>query len=425
MTILYSEQYLPYWIQFSDGRINNTYRYDGMKTGKMVYDANERLTLNERYYGDLVLSNNVPARILHADGVIELSSTFQPTYYYHLKDYLGNVRAVVSPGSNNTTVVNQTNEYYPFGMAYTKSVSSLLNPVVPNKYKYNGKEEQEMPGKWLDYGARFYDTQLGRWHSLDPMAEKYYSVSPYDYCTNNPIRYIDPTGMEFSEAAWEYVKKLIAEVNTKQEINNAKIAEKQAKLNNSDLSSKQTKKLNSQIKNLQNQNSSLESVRGEAASLAASSQMYDLKTGMPYTDKSGNTFFDKSTSNVVMGISSTAINSLATFSHELKHAFQFETGKLSLDYSGKGGRSLSDITDEIEAYKRGQFFGANSEVEITEKWVRSQSKIYKDLPSGPIDINSLTGKNPENPSETYQQAITRNSKNLISIGRDPLEVIKQ
>jgi RHS repeat-associated protein len=127
--------------------------------------------------------------------VIELDSRMQPTYYYHLKDHLGNVRAVVSPGANNTTVINQTNEYYPFGMAYTKSASSLLNPLVPNKYKYNGKEEQEMPGNWLDYGARYYDTQLGRWHSVDPMAEVAYDWSPYRYGFNNPMLNMDPTGM--------------------------------------------------------------------------------------------------------------------------------------------------------------------------------------------------------------------------------------
>ncbi|MDR1706658.1 MAG: RHS repeat-associated core domain-containing protein [Prevotella sp.] len=130
-------------------------------------------------------------RILVDGGYIE-----NGVYYFYQTDHLGNNRVVAN--ASGTAV--QKNHYYPFGTAFADKYDDGKN----QPYKYNGKELDQMHGLNLyDYSARYYESAIGRFTTVDPLAEKYYSISPYAYCANNPMKFIDPTG----EEAWPVIRE--------------------------------------------------------------------------------------------------------------------------------------------------------------------------------------------------------------------------
>jgi RHS repeat-associated protein len=90
-------------------------------------------------------------------------------------------------------LIVQENHYDPWGM---NLVGIEMQGRPDHKFQYNGKEKQEELGlHWNDYGARFYDPQLGRFTTIDPLANVFSSETPYHYVHNNPLLFTDPTGM--------------------------------------------------------------------------------------------------------------------------------------------------------------------------------------------------------------------------------------
>jgi RHS repeat-associated protein len=118
-------------------------------------------------------------------------------YEYSLKDHLGNARVSFRANGSALSVL-QENHYYPFGMEMEGAWAAQVG--TENAYQYNGKELNEDFGLNLsDYGARWYDAAVGRWWSVDPLAEKYTSMTGYHYALNNPVRFLDMFGMDSSD----------------------------------------------------------------------------------------------------------------------------------------------------------------------------------------------------------------------------------
>ncbi len=131
-------------------------------------------------------------------------------YVYNYTDHLGNVRMSYTDNGTEAKILEE-NHYYPFGLKHENYASEKFNIVKePNgdlyviqpterrewQYKYNGKEWQDELGlNFYDYGARNYDAAIGRWMNVDPLAELSRRWSPYTYCYDNPVKFIDPDGM--------------------------------------------------------------------------------------------------------------------------------------------------------------------------------------------------------------------------------------
>ena len=137
---------------------------------------------------------------------IVVDSTAVVPFYLHdlwyVKDHLGSVRSVVLLGEDYsaTAALVEQNDYYPFGTRIAGTAGAASDSLdYANRDRFCGKEEQDFSPslnlRLLDFSARYYDPFTCRWTTQDPLAEKYYSLSPYNYCANNPVNLVDPEGV--------------------------------------------------------------------------------------------------------------------------------------------------------------------------------------------------------------------------------------
>ena len=295
---------------------------------------------------------------------------------------------ILSQGS----ILVQETHYDPWGLELT-GIGYEYAGVKNNKYLYNGKELIEDAGNY-DYGWRQFDPSIARWNVVDNLAEKYYFFSPYHYAGNNPIRNFDIDGNEFTEGAWAFVNRLLADINSRQSSNNVKISEKRALLDQNGISEKMAKKLINQIGRLEQNNQDLEGVRGGIATLAVSDQIYDITTSNSLNEQGavpgtgtdvGGAGFDFSTGTFSITLPSGANSSF--IAHELQHAFQFETGQYSVGprlNDPKNWNLLYDKHDEINAYNQwAALFNGR-----TYSGVNSLPESYRNVATGPVDATT-------------------------------------
>ncbi len=319
-------------VKTTSGELKARYNYLADGTKLRVRDASGN---GFDYLGSLTYkSSSVGLQLESAsfgDGVLRASEV-----NYFLTDHLGSVRVIVD-GSGS---VKERNDYYPFGARHVKSDYPQRDD---NRYKYNGKEEQVTGDvDYLDYGARMYDSGLGRWFSIDPRLERYVNVSPYVYCANNPIILVDVNGEYIADDQLDEWNGLTGNVNNKRREVLWLMNYTSGMLNRYGFDDPMYDVLRLVFTRLQTELSVLNSILMNFRLIEMSDQLYRL---VKSNDGVGFVTYSPKTGAIEI-----KYLSVANFVHESTHVAQYEKGDIAF-YQNGGNTFLQDIYDEVEAYR--------------------------------------------------------------------------
>ncbi len=182
--------------------ITNDYMPDGRKLSSRHVMSFPKVsgyikkTTTDMYVDGLILRGGEPLMWQFDGGYVDLDDNGAPTgWNYYVTDHLGSTRMVVDSNNN----IRETINYYPFGSEMTMQDPAQMTEEDRHPYRFTGKELDRMNGlNMYDFGARLYDVAgVPIWTSVDPLAEKYYHVSPYVYCMNNSVNAVDLDGRDW------------------------------------------------------------------------------------------------------------------------------------------------------------------------------------------------------------------------------------
>ena len=139
------------------------------------------------YLGNLVMKNGHLGMYRFDGGYVSFSNDTIDGWHFYIQDYMGNNRMVV----NSDSTVEQITHYYPYGGV----IGDISTNENVQKYKFEGKELDRTFGlDNYDIHARQYFAMAPMWDRIDPLAEKYYGISPYAYCGGDPVNKVDMDG---------------------------------------------------------------------------------------------------------------------------------------------------------------------------------------------------------------------------------------